>query len=143
MKVSELAKQAGVTADTVRHYSKIGLLNPRRDPDNGYQLYDGEAWKRLRFIQKARLLGFSLQDIGAIVHHQHRGASPCPMVRNLMQAHLPKVRQQITELQQQLDRMERAMSAWEAMPDGAPETATICPLIEHWNNQQETDHGPA
>lgn len=140
MKVSELAKQAGVTADTVRHYTKIGLLQPQRDPDNGYQRYDLDALKRLRFIQKARLLGFSLQEIGSIVHHRHSGASPCPMVRGLMAEHLPRVRKQIAELQQQLTRMERAMDAWEAMPDGEPDNAAICPLIAHWNNQQDRNH---
>lgn len=141
MKVSELARQADVTADTVRHYTRIGLLTPSRDPDNGYQIYDGEALKHLRFIQKARLLGFSLQEIETIVHHEHSGASPCPMVRRLMAQRLPRVRQQIGELQQQLTRMERAMAAWEEMPDGAPEDDSLCPLIEHWNNQEERNHG--
>lgn len=140
MKVSELARLAGVTADTVRHYTRIGLLQPRRDPDNGYQLYDADALKRLRFIQKARLLGFSLREIETIVHHQHPGTSPCPMVRGLMAQHLPRVREQITELQQQLTRMEDAMAAWEAMPDGVPDDTVICPLIDHWNNLEGPDH---
>ncbi len=141
MKVSELAKRAGVTADTVRHYTRVGLLKPRRDPDNGYQLYDGTALKHLRFIQKARLLGFSLHDIETIVHHEHSGTSPCPTVRGLMARYLPKVREQIAELQQQLTRMEQAMLAWEEMSDGVPDDDAICPLIEHWNSQEERDHG--
>lgn len=141
MKVSELANQAGVSADTVRHYTRTGLLKPERDPANGYQLYDGEALKQLRFIQKARLLGFSLQEIESIVHHQHTGSSPCPMVRGLMARRLPRVREQIAELQQQLTRMERALAAWEEMPDGALGDAAICPLIEHWNDQEAQHHG--
>ncbi|MEH6823514.1 MAG: MerR family transcriptional regulator [Motiliproteus sp.] len=141
MKVSELARQTCVTADTVRHYTRIGLLSPTRDPANGYQLYDGEALKLLRFIQKARLLGFSLHEIETIVHHKHSGSSPCPMVRDLMARHLPKVKEQITELQQQLTRMERAMETWEAMPDGEQGDDAICPLIEYWNNQEERNHG--
>ncbi|MEH6445399.1 MAG: MerR family transcriptional regulator [Oceanospirillaceae bacterium] len=138
MKVSELAKQAGVTADTVRHYTRIGLLKPVRNPDNGYQLYDEVALKYLRFTQKARLLGFSLNDIETIVHHQHSGKSPCPMVRDLMASQLPKVSKQIAELQQQLSRMEAAMLAWQEMPDGVPSDTAICPLIEHWNNQESS-----
>jgi DNA-binding transcriptional MerR regulator len=141
MKVSELAKQAGVTADTVRHYTRIGLLKPERDPVNGYQHYDATALKHLRFIQKARLIGFNLQEIGLIVHHKHQGTSPCPMVRGLMAKHLPKVRDHIAELQQQLTRMEQALEAWKEMPDSAPDDDNICPLIEHWNNQEERDHG--
>ncbi len=141
MKVSELARKATVTADTVRHYTKIGLLEPARNPDNGYQIYDSTALKYLRFIQKARLLGFSLHDIEKIVHHKHSGSSPCPMVRTLMASRLPKVESQIAELQQQLTRMQQAMDAWEAMPDGLPDGSSICPLIEHWNNWEERDHG--
>ena len=141
MKVSELAKQAEVTADTVRHYSRVGLLKPVRNPGNGYQLYDATALKHLRFIIKARLLGFSLQDIEIIVHHKHRETSPCSTVRSLMASHLPKVRGQIAELQEQLTRMEQAMLAWEEMPDGEPDDDAICPLIEHWNNQEEHNHG--
>ena len=137
MKVSDLAKQAGVTSDTVRHYTRIGLLRPLRNPDNHYHIYDLSGLKQLRFIQKARLLGFSLKDIQAIVHHEHSGTSPCPMVRDLMASQLPKVLAQITELQQQLARMEKAMEAWKAMPDGTPSEDSICPLIEYWNNQED------
>lgn len=141
MKVSELAKQAGVTPDTVRHYTRVGLLKPERNPDNGYQLYDGADLKNLRFIQKARLLGFTLHDIDTIVHHEHSGESPCPMVRELMAQQLPRTRAKITELQEQLTRMERAMLSWEEMPDGLPDEDVICPLIEYWNSQKEQDHG--
>lgn len=140
MRVSELAKKAGVTAETVRHYTRIGLLTSTRDPSNGYHRYDGVALMYLRFIQKAHLLGFTLQEIESIVHHEHQGNSPCPMVRGLMARRLPLVRAKISDLQQQLARMERAMAAWEEMPDGMPDDDTICPLIEHWNNQEESDH---
>ena len=40
MRVTELARAGGVTAETVRHYTREGLLRPQRDPRNGYQLYD-------------------------------------------------------------------------------------------------------
>jgi DNA-binding transcriptional MerR regulator len=141
MKVSELAKQASVTVDTVRHYTRIGLLKPKRNPDNGYQIYDGVALRHLRFIQKARLLGFGLSEIQAIVHHEHSGTSPCPLVRDLMKRHLPRVHQQISELQAQVEQMERALTAWEDMPDGTPDGDTLCRLIEHWGNLEETKHG--
>ena len=67
MKVTELARTAGVTAETVRHYTRQALLKPRRDPDNGYQLFDQQDLDRLRFIQRARTLGFSLKEIADIL----------------------------------------------------------------------------
>ncbi len=78
MKVSELARQAEVTAETVRHYTREGLLHPMRDPDNGYQLYDHADLERLRFIQRARTLGFSVAEISDILAHADQGDSPAP-----------------------------------------------------------------
>ena len=61
--VSQLAKTARVSAETVRYYSRLGLLKAQRDPHNGYQLFDQDAEQRLVFISQSRHLGFSLKDI--------------------------------------------------------------------------------
>lgn len=131
MKVTELARTAGVTAETVRHYTRQGLLRPIRDPDNGYQLFDQQDLGRLRFIQRARTLGFSLKEIAKILEHADQGDSPCPMVRDLLAARLPQIHARIQELQALAERMEHAMQDWARMPDGAPDGHSICRLIEH------------
>ncbi|WP_106479109.1 MerR family transcriptional regulator [Phytohalomonas tamaricis] len=133
MKVSELAKIADVTSETVRHYTRLGLISASRDPNNGYQLYDDNALRRLRFIQRARTLGFSLKEICNILAHSDHGDSPCPLVRDLLATRLPEIRRQIAELESLATRMEQALDAWSDMPDGAPDGHTICQLIEHWN----------
>ncbi len=130
MKVSELARQAEVTAETVRHYTREGLLHPVRDPDNGYQLYDHANLERLRFIQRARTLGFSVAEIGDILAHADQGDSPCPMVRDLLASRLPQIRARIRELEALAARMEQALTAWEEMPDGTPDGHSLCRLIE-------------
>jgi DNA-binding transcriptional MerR regulator len=139
MKVSELARRAGVSADTVRHYTQIGLLKAQRDPANGYQLFDEVALKRLRFVQQARSLGFNLKDIGAIVDQAGHGDSPCPMVRDLLQQKVPETKARIAELNAHLARMEQALARWEAMDDGLPSGHSICCLIEDW---EEADLEP-
>ncbi|WP_110686155.1 MerR family transcriptional regulator [Salinicola aestuarinus] len=131
MKVTELARTAGVTPETVRHYSRQGLLVPRRDPDNGYQLYDRRALGRLRFIQRARTLGFSLKEVAEILEQADQGDSPCPLVRDLLAARLPRIRAQIEELQSLATRMEQAIDEWSTLPDGTPNGDSICRLIEH------------
>ncbi|MFC0268861.1 MerR family transcriptional regulator [Kushneria aurantia] len=141
MKIGELANAAAVTHETVRHYVHQGLIHAGRDPNNGYQLFDDEALRRLRFIQRARTLGFSLREIGEILDHTDHGDSPCPMVRDLLRARLPQVRAQIRELEQLADRMEQALGVWADMPDGAPDGHTLCRLIEHWNDDHGRDHG--
>ncbi|WP_426414799.1 MerR family DNA-binding protein [Aestuariirhabdus sp. LZHN29] len=147
MRVSDIARKAQVTPETVRFYARKGLLHAERDPSNGYQQFNNEALHQLRFIQQARTLGFSLDEIQQILHHQHSASSPCPMVRELLSKRVPKVRQQINELQTLLARMEQALESWQQMPDGLPDGDTICRLIEHWdtgNNdtmKEETSHG--
>ncbi|MCE8042793.1 MerR family DNA-binding protein [Halomonas daqingensis] len=130
MKVSELARRAEVTAETVRHYTREGLLHPQRDPDNGYQLFDQADLERLRFIQRARTLGFSVAEIGEILSHADQGDSPCPMVRDLLASRLPQIRARIRELEALASRMEQALDAWAEMPDGTPDGHSLCRLIE-------------
>ena len=130
MKVSELARRAEVTAETVRHYTREGLLHPQRDPDNGYQLFDQADLERLRFIQRARTLGFSVAEIGEILTHADQGDSPCPMVRDLLASRLPQIRARIRELEALASRMEQTLDAWAEMPDGTPDGHSLCRLIE-------------
>ena len=130
MKVSELAKAAGVTAETVRHYTREGLLAPARDPSNGYQRFSHQDLERLGFIQRARTLGFSIQEIREILSHADHGDSPCPLVRDLLASRLPTIRARISELEALAARMEEALDAWNDMPDGTPDGHSLCRLIE-------------
>ncbi len=66
MRVSDLARKAGTTTETVRHYTDIGLLQPERDPNNGYRRYENTDLRLLRFALKARSLGFTLSDRQAL-----------------------------------------------------------------------------
>mgnify|MGYP000106123689 CR=1 FL=1 len=124
MKVNELAKRGGVTAETVRHYAREQLLAPERHPDNGYQLFSDTDLERLRFIQRARKLGFSVAEIRDILTHSG------PMVRDLLASRLPQIRSRIAELEALAHRMEQALSSWQHMPDGSPDGHSVCRLIE-------------
>jgi len=141
MKVKEIAVGAGVNPDTVRFYTREGLLKPIRNPDNNYQQYDSDDLRRLRFARKARQLGFSLPEIRQILEQADDHHSPCPMVRDVFQQRLTKVEREIAELQQLRNRMTAALSAWQGMPDGTLDGHTICQLIEHWDEAvPETDN---
>ncbi|WP_280550072.1 MerR family transcriptional regulator [Halomonas sp. 11-S5] len=140
MKVSELARLAGVTAETVRHYTREGLLHPERHPKNGYQLFGQGDLDRLRFIQRARTLGFGVAEIRDILDHADHGDSPCPMVRDLLASRLPQIRERIRELQSLAQRMEQALAAWEEMPDGTPDGHSLCRLIESFPEPLTAGH---
>jgi len=134
MKVKEIAQAAGVNPDTVRFYTREGLLNPTRNPDNNYQQYDADDLRRLRFARKARQLGFSLPEIRSILDQADDHHSPCPMVREVFEKRLAEVEREIAELQQLRERMKSALGVWREMPDGTPDGHTICRLIEHWDD---------
>ncbi|MFO7530016.1 MAG: MerR family DNA-binding protein [Marinobacter sp.] len=134
MKVKEIAQAAGVNPDTVRFYTREGLLNPTRNPDNNYQQYDADDLRRLRFARKARQLGFTLPEIRSILDQADDRHSPCPMVREVFEKRLAEVEREIAELQQLRDRMKSALGIWREMPDGTPDGHTICRLIEHWDD---------
>jgi len=140
MKVSELARLAGVTAETVRHYTREGLLHPERHPENGYQLFGQNELDRLRFIQRARTLGFGVAEIRDILDHADHGDSPCPMVRDLLASRLPQIRERIRELESLASRMEQALAAWDEMPDGTPDGHSLCRLIESFPEPLNTGH---
>jgi len=134
MKVNELAKAAGTSPDTVRFYTREGLLAPSRDPANNYHHFSAQDLRRLRFARKARQLGFSLPEVKDILAQADDHHSPCPMVREVFEQRLLSVERQLAELGQLRDRMRAALTAWQAMPDGTPNGHTICQLIEHWDD---------
>ncbi len=128
--VSELATRASVTPDTVRHYVQIGLLRPRRNPDNGYKLFESADVHRLLFVRRAKSLGFTLNEIREILGHAQQGESPCPRVREIIHRRITENRRHLEELMTLQQRMEIALDSWEAMPDGIPSGDSVCHLIE-------------
>lgn len=128
--VSKLAQHAGVTADSVRHYVRIGLLKPRRDPSNRYKLFAETDVRRLHFIRQAKSLGYTLDEIAQIFHDSGRGRSPCPRVREIIRNRIAGNRVRLESLLELQQRMEHALARWETMPDGVPDGESVCHLIE-------------
>jgi DNA-binding transcriptional MerR regulator len=134
--VSQLAKQLSISADTVRHYVRSGLITPERDPNNGYKRFHSEDIKRLNFILQAKSLGFSLADIQTIMDQASYGESPCPQVRTIMETRLTETAAKIAAMQATYQQMEDAMQRWKNQPDCAPTGDHICHLIEGFSNQK-------
>jgi DNA-binding transcriptional MerR regulator len=139
MKVTELAKRNSLPADTIRHYTRIGLLTPARNATNGYKDYSDDDEKRLQFIIQAKSLGFSLSDIEAIVKQSATGRSPCPRVRELMTQRLKEFEQKIAAMQATYTKMQQAMESWQNLPDCTPTGQQVCHLIEKFNEVK--NHG--
>ena len=130
MTVNEVAKRSEVGPDTVRYYTRLGLLQPNRNPENGYKQYSQRDVSRLRFIRQAQGLGFTLKEITEILSDAEVGSSPCPKVRDIISRHIEENRKKIAELLALQQRMEHALEKWKEMPDGAPDGKHVCHLIE-------------
>ena len=130
MIVHEIAELAGVSANVVRYYSKIGLLSPTRNPDNGYREYSPQDVNRVRFIRKAKWLGFTLKDVEIILSEADSGKSPCGKVRGIITERIQEIQQRLDHLLEMRERMERAMETWAAKSDTAPGDEHICGLID-------------
>ena len=135
--VKELAQYCNVHPDTIRHYTRIGLLHPTRNPVNGYRQFNVSDTKQLNFIRRAKKLGFSLNEIKHILAECQKGKSPCPMVRNMIEHRIKANRARLEQLKELQTRMEQALADWAYMPDGTPGGDSICQLIESFG----IDHG--
>jgi DNA-binding transcriptional MerR regulator len=138
MRVTQLAKAAGVSSETVRHYTDLGLLRPARNPDNGYQAYSSADLQRLRFIARARRLGFSLKDVQAILARAESGSAPCGEVRDLLSNRLAALQAHIEECQRLALVMRNALDDWAERPECAPDGQAICRLIEDFELPEES-----
>ena len=129
LRVQEAAQHFGVNSDTVRHYVRIGLVQPLKD-DSGYHRFAEADLKVLGFVLNARELGFTLEDIRQLLDDAGRGESPCPHARELIELRLNQARSKLASLAALVQRMEEATAAWQRMPDCAPCGEHICHLIE-------------
>ncbi len=70
MLIGKLAKASGLSRDTLRYYEKLGLLHGKIhiDPNNGYKHYDESLLERLTLIRQAKLVGFTLNEICALMN---------------------------------------------------------------------------
>jgi MerR family transcriptional regulator, Zn(II)-responsive regulator of zntA len=132
--VKDLAKYCDVTTDAIRYYTRLSLLKPVRDPANKYNLYNNEDVQKLRFITRAKYLGYKLSDIAKIFKDCEKGKSPCPRVRKIIEQRIPENRKRLQQQMLLQQRMESALLQWDKLPDGIPDGDTICALIESFED---------
>lgn len=128
--VTELANRCNTTPHAVRYYTRMGLLRPERNPENGYRLYQDSEIAWLRFVRQAKNLGYTLKEIKEIMHDADDNKSPCPRVREILMKRIVDNRKQLEELMDLQTRMEQALKKWSKMKDGIPDGHSVCRLIE-------------
>ena len=99
MTIGQAAKFSAVSAKMIRHYESIGLLPKAQRTEAGYRLYDESDVHTLRFIQRARSLGFPLETIRTLLALWRNRRRSSGQVKDLAQRHVADLERKITEMQ--------------------------------------------
>lgn len=111
MHIGQLARQAGVTPDTIRYYEREGVLPSPARLESRYRNYGHDDVVRLKFIQRAKALGFTLADIGELLGLSTDMDSDMSRVKQAAQARLASVEAKLTELTRLRDGLLTLISA--------------------------------
>ncbi len=120
--IGKLAKQAGVTIETIRYYQRKGLLREPDKPFNGYRQYPAEAIARIRFIKRAQQAGFTLREITELLSLD---SDHCRDVRNIAEQKRQQIDQQIKDLAALREVLDRLIEGCQSEP-----SSEKCSLID-------------
>ncbi len=122
--IGRLAKQAGVGIDTVRFYERRGLLPEPERTASGYRLYQSDSIDRIRFVRRAKQLGFTLDEIENLLILQDQGGRKSE-VKSLTDQKLAQINAKIEDL----TRMRDVLSDLSTRCSGKG-TVSTCPIID-------------
>lgn len=116
----ELARLAGVSPDTLRHYERKRLLERPRRSANGYREYPASALDRVRLVRRALAVGFTLDELARILSVRDRGGAPCQQVRALAGEKLAEVEARLGELTTLRDELQVLLKNWDDLLKNNP-----------------------
>lgn len=96
--ISQLAKQADIPTTTVRYYERIGLVEPEDRSHGNYRLYGNESLDKLKFIRAAQAIGFTLEDVKALLADEDGDTPTCGSVQGLIEARMADVEERLKDL---------------------------------------------
>ena len=103
--IGELAAAADVPSSTIRYYERAGILKPTARSSSNYRLYSASELERLRFIRAAQAIGFTLNDVKALLR-----PARCSKVQSVIEDRLSEVGERMTELRHVQKVLRAALS---------------------------------
>ena len=114
LRSGQLADLAGVSRDTLRHYERKGVLPRPLRAHNSYRQYRPEALQRVQLVRRALSVGFTLDELARVLKVRDAGGAPCEEVRRLAAQKLLNVQDQLRELTELRDELQRTLSDWDS-----------------------------
>jgi len=111
MNISQAAKASGLSPKTIRYYERIELIGPASRGTNGYRDYDDRDLDVLRFVQRARSTGFSVEECRQLLALYRNSGRHSSEVKELVAEKLVRVEHQISELLQMRDTLQELVEA--------------------------------
>ena len=133
--IGGVARRAEVGIDTIRYYEREGLLPPPQRRASGYRDYGPDVVERLRFIRRAKELGFTLEEIRELLVLSTDRERGVKSVKQRAEARLDQVNQRIHELQ----RMKHGL---QQLIDACPGHGALehCPILRALGGEETHDH---
>lgn len=132
LSIGQVAKQAGIKVETVRFYEREALIKPPARAANGYRQYTPETVRRIHFIRHAKVLGFTLAEIGELLSLKATADASCAEVQTRTEAKIADIETRI----ESLSAMKAALlKLVQACHGDTP--ASECPILEAIDNNDE------
>ncbi len=123
MNIGQAASASGLPAKTIRFYEELGLVNPSRAA-NGYRHYDDQQVHKLRFLQRSRSLGFTLDECRQLLSLYEDRSRASSDVKAIALEHLIRIETKIAELQGLRQTLEHLVTSCRG--DQRPQ----CPILD-------------
>ncbi|ODT47451.1 Cu(I)-responsive transcriptional regulator [Devosia sp. 63-57] len=124
MNIGEAAEQSGVSAKMIRYYEQIGLVSAPRRTDSNYRVYGDDEVHVLRFIKRARTLGFSVEETGTLLALWRDKTRASAEVRDIASTHIEALETKIAELQGMVKTLSHLVHCCHG--DNRPD----CPILD-------------
>ena len=139
LNISEAAKESGVSAKMIRHYESLGLVQAAKRTYAGYRIYDAKDVHILRFIRRARDLGFSVKDIERLLGLWHNRRRASGDVRRIAQQHITDLNRKIAQLQGMRRSLEHLVH--HCRGDERPDCPILDDLADIHGGDSASPHG--
>ena len=128
MNIGQASRASGVTTKMIRYYDEIGLVRPSARTDANYREYDEREINELRFIRRARSLGFSMPEITQLLSLWRDRARPSREVKAIADKHLADLDARIAEMQAMADTLRHLSHC--CAGDDRPDCPILADLTE-------------